>query len=32
MSCTDRIAKVIDEKKGDEKRFTLKELARRWKQ
>jgi Ni,Fe-hydrogenase III large subunit/Ni,Fe-hydrogenase III component G len=32
MSCTDRIVKVIDAKKGDEKRFTLKELARRWKQ
>jgi Ni,Fe-hydrogenase III large subunit/Ni,Fe-hydrogenase III component G len=32
MSCTDRIVKVIDAKKGDEKQFTLKELTRRWKQ
>ncbi|MEM3754352.1 MAG: NADH-quinone oxidoreductase subunit C [Candidatus Bathyarchaeia archaeon] len=31
MSCTDRIVKVIDVKRDEEKRFTLKELARRWK-
>ncbi|MEM2227190.1 MAG: NADH-quinone oxidoreductase subunit C [Candidatus Bathyarchaeia archaeon] len=30
MSCTDRIVKVIDVKRSEEKQFTLKELARRW--
>ncbi|MBS7655626.1 NADH-quinone oxidoreductase subunit C [Candidatus Bathyarchaeota archaeon] len=31
MSCTDRIVKVINEERSEEKQFTLKELARRWK-